>query len=129
MALFPQTLEESLGQSAKQATAQTQDQYAQARKKLVSQQAHSGRLMSGVADYPLTDLDTEEAGAESGIQNNLANALAGIPEEDWLNQQGYRRNIGLINQIAGLNKPSTLDEIFKGIGAAGNIAGSVAAFL
>lgn len=121
------TLEEALGGQANSAINQTRDQYGQARKRLVAQQAHSGRLMSGVSDIPLTDLDTEEAGAESGIHGNLANALAGVPTEDWLNNQEFGRQKDLADQIARLMKPSTLEEVFQGIGAGGRIAASAAA--
>lgn len=131
MALFtnsnPQTLEDALTQQANSATAQSQDQYTQARKRLVAQQAASGRLMSGVSDYPLTDLDTQEASTESGIQGNLASALAGVPTEDWLNNQQFGRQLSLAQQVASLMKPSTLEEVFQGIGTAGKIGGTIAA--
>lgn len=123
MALFsdydPKNLQDALGQQAKQATAQTTDVYNQARKRAVSREAASGRLMSGVSDYPLTDLDTQRGSALSGIQSNLTDSLAGIPGEDWLNQKNYQRSYQLADLIGRMNKPSTLDQIFQGIGSIG----------
>ena len=124
----PQNLEDVLKQQAQAATAQTQDTYNQARKRLVAQQAHSGRLMSGVSDYPLGDLSTEQGQAESGIQTGLANALAGIPEESYLNQADFQRKLDLTKYIGSLVKPDTLQEVLGGLGTGLQIAGTVAAF-
>lgn len=123
----PKTLEDVLKQSAGAQTAQTTDQYNQARKRTVAQEAHSGRLMSGVSDYPLGDLDTQEGSALSGIQSNLTNALGGIPEEDWLNSQNFQRSYDLASLVGKLNKPSTLDEVLSGIGSIGPTAAMGAA--
>src|SRR5690348_13208151 len=96
-ALFPDynptNLQDTLQKSADSSSAGIKDQYAQARKRLVSQQAASGRLMSGVADYPLTDLDTSEGSALSGVQDSLAQALSGIPAESYLNQNQFNRQL------------------------------------
>ena len=124
----PKTLQDVLGQQAQSATAQSSDAYNQSRKQLVSQQAASGRLQSGVADYPLTDLDTEKAQSLSGIQDNLVNSLAGISGEDFTNSQDFYRNLQLANQIGNLNKPSTLDEIFGTIGGIGQGAAAGSSF-
>jgi len=124
----PQNLSDILGKQAQQATAQTQDTGNQARKRLVSQQAASGRLLSGVSDYNLGDFDTQQAQSLSGIQSGLASSLAGVPQEDWLNQQNFQRNLDLTNYIGQLMRPSTLDEVLAGIGTAGRIGGTVAAF-
>lgn len=125
----PGSLEDVLKQQAGAQTAQTQDQFGQARKRLVSQQAASGRLMSGVSDYPLTDLDTGQSRALSGIQSNLASSLGGIPSEDWLNQQNFQRSYQLADLIGRLNKSSTLDEALAGIGAIGPTVAMGAALL
>ncbi len=123
MALFPgydpKNLNDVLNQQAQAATAQTNDQYNQARKRTVASEAASGRLMSGVSDYPLTDLDTSQGSALSGIQSQLAQSLGGISSEDWLNRQNYLRQYGLAEQIGNANKPSTLDQVFQGIGSVG----------
>jgi hypothetical protein len=117
----PNNLQDVLTQQAQSANANLTDQYQQNKKRLVSQQAASGRLESGVSDYPLTDLQTNYTQGQSGIQDQLATALAGIPAEDWLNSQNFQQSLGLANQIANANKPSTLDEIFQGIGTAGGL--------
>ena len=124
----PNTLEDVLSQSAGAQTANLTDQYNQARRRMVAEQGASGRLMSGVASYPLTDLDTNYQQGLSGIQTNLAEQEAGIPAEDWLNTNQFNRQRQLMEQIASNLKPSTLDEIFQGIGAAGNIGATAAGF-
>jgi hypothetical protein len=124
----PTSLQQALGDQANQAVAQTTDAYTQARKRLVGQQAHSGRLMSGVADYPLTDLAKEGAGAESDIYSQLASSLGAIPAEDTLNQNDYNRNLQLAQLIAQLQKPSALQETLGFISGGAKTAGSVASF-
>lgn len=118
----PNTLNDVLQGQAKSASANQTDLYQQQRKRTVADQAASGRLMSGVSDYPLTDLDTQNQQAQSGIQNQLATALGGISQEDWLNNQNYLRSYGLANQIGNANRPSTLDQLFQGIGSIGPLA-------
>lgn len=122
----PQNLEDVLQQSAGSQSANLTDQYQQARRRAVASQAASGRLMSGVASYPLTDLDTEYQQGLSGIQGNLARTEAGIPSEDWLNSQNFNRSLTLANDIASRLRPSTLDQIFQGIGVAGQLGGLAA---
>ena len=114
----PQNLSDVLGQQAQSATANLTDQYTQSRRQAINQEGASGRLMSGVSDYPLADLNKQYTQAQSGIQDNLANSLAGIPANDYLNQQEFNNSYSLANQIGNANKPSTLDEIFQGIGSA-----------
>lgn len=130
MALFgndaPQSLEDVLGNQAKTAASGVQDQYAQARKRLVAKEAASGRLMGGVSDYPLADLAKEGAGAESDIYSSLASALGGVPAEDWANARQYGRNLSLAELIGSINKPSTLQEVLGGVRTAGGVASTFA---
>lgn len=121
MSLFPSgmNLEDVLNKQAQSASANQTDAYQQQRKRLVSQQAASGRLMSGVSDYPLADLDTGNLQAQSGIEDQLATSLGGIGAEDWMNRQKYLRSYGLANKIGNANKPSTLEEVLSGMGAIG----------
>ena len=119
----PQNLQDVLSQSAGAATNNITNQYQQQRKQAISDQASSGRLMSGVSDYPLTDLQTNYQQGLSGIQGNLASQEAGIPEEDWLNSQAFGRQKQVANQIASNLSPSTLQEIFQGIGTGTQLAG------
>jgi len=132
MALFPgydpQNLQDVISQSTGAQTANLTDQYQQARKRAVAGQAAGGRLMSGVASYPLTDLDTQYQQGLSGIQTGEAETLGGIPAEDWLNTQQFGRQKSLAEDIAARLKPTTLDEILQGIGTATQIGGTVAGF-
>lgn len=125
----PQNLSDVLGQQASSASANAADAYMQNKKRLVASEAAGGRLMSGVSNYPLTDLATGEQQTQSGIQDQLANSLAGIPEEDWLNKQNFNRSYQLANLIGSLSKPSTLQEVFQGIGSVGPMAAMAASFL
>jgi hypothetical protein len=123
----PQTLQDVLSQSAGSQSANLTDQYQQARKQAISDQASSGRLMSGVSNYPLTDLDTQYQSGLSGIQGNLASQEGSIPEEDWLNTQQFGRSQDLASQIANELKPSDLQQIFQGIGTGASVIGAGAA--
>lgn len=125
----PKNLEDVLKGQATNASANQTDQYQQQRKRAVAGEAASGRLMSGVSNYPLTDLDVGNQRAQSGIQDQLASSLAGVPEEDWLNQNDFKRSYDLASLIGKLNKPNTLDEIFQGIGAIGPTVAAGAQFL
>lgn len=119
----PQTLQDVINQSTGAQTANLTDQYQQQRKQTIADQASSGRLMSGVSDYPLTDLQTQYQQGLSGIQSNAAQEEAGIPEEDWLNSQAFGRQQQVAGQIANNLAPSTLQEIFQGIGTGTQLAG------
>lgn len=125
----PTNLEQVLGQQADTQAAGLQDAAVQRKKRLVAQEAHSGRLMSGVSDYPLTDLATSEASGIGDVYSNLAGALGQIPAEDYLNQNQNQNNLNLAQLIGNLNKPSALQEALGALGSAGNIAGKFAAFV
>lgn len=121
----PQNLEDVLKGQAASASANATDSYIQNKKRLVSKEAASGRLMSGVSDYPLTDLSVDNQKTQSGIQDHLAGSLASVGQEDWLNSQDFQRSYQLAQLIGGLNKPSTLDQIFQGIGSIGGPVASM----
>lgn len=121
-------LEQVLGNQANTKALGIQDKYAQAKRRLVGQQAASGRLRSGVSNYNLGDLATSEAKDIGSVYSDLASSLGQIPSEDWLNQNQYTRNLRLSELIGSLQKPSTLQEVLGGIRTAGNVAGTVAMF-
>ena len=125
----PNNLNDVLTQQANSASANQQQNYIQQKKQLVADQAAGGRLMSGVSNYPLTDLSTQNQQAQSGIQDQLANSLAGIPEEDWLNTQNFQRSQQLAQLVGGLNQPSTLEQVLQGVGQVGPLAAMAASFL
>lgn len=124
----PGTLEDALNKKAETATANQNDAYIQQKRRLVGQQAHGGRLMSGVSNYPLADLSAGNTQALSGIQDELAGALSGIPMEDWLNSKNFNRSKSLAELIGSLNKPSTLEQALAGIGTIGPLVATTAAF-
>lgn len=127
MALFdPNTnlsLEDILGNKAKTEAAGIQDAQIQKKRRLVGQEAHSGRLMSGVSDYPLADLATSGASAEGDVYSGLAEALGQIPAEGYLNDKALERNYKLARLIGALNKKNGMESGLEGAGA-GASAGS-----
>lgn len=124
----PQTLEDALTSTANDQTANIQSSYAKKRRQLLGQEAASGRLMSGVSDYDLSDLDSAEGTAESQVQSGLAGALGSVTSEDYLNQKNFSRNQQLAQLIGRLQKPSTLDEALGGVQAFAGLASTMAAF-
>lgn len=124
----PQNLSDVLSQQAQSASANQQDSYVQQKKKLVADQAANGQLMGGTSNYAQTDLSTANQQAQSGIQDQLASSLAAVPQEDWLNNQDFNRSYQLAQLIGSLNKPSTLDQVFQGIGSVGPLVATAAAF-
>lgn len=118
------TLEDVLGRQAQTQIAGLQDTGIQNRKRLVSKLAAEGKLMGGTADYPLADLATEQAGAESDVYSGLAGALGGIPAEDWSNSRQFQRDYELAKLIGSLNKPSKLSQALGGA-ASGAMMGAM----
>jgi hypothetical protein len=125
----PQNLQDVLQGQAASASANQNQNYIQQKRRTVADQAAGGRLMSGVSDYPLADLSTANQQAQSGIQDQLASSLAGIPEEDWLNQQNFQRSKQLADLVGSLYKPSTLQEALGAVGQVGPLAAMSASFL
>lgn len=130
MALFDPNLnlEQILGNQANTKSAGVQDQYAQKRRRLIGQQGASGRLGSGVSNYPLADLDAAEIGDQGDIYSSLAETLGQIPAGDWLGNNEYGRKMRLSKQIGDINKPSSLEEALSALGQATNIGSKFAAF-
>lgn len=122
------SLEDVLGRQADTASMNISNQFAKKRKKLVAQQAHSGRLGSGVANYSLGDLDAQEVGALGDVQGGLADSLAQVPIDDYALDQEYQRKRQLAEKIASLNRPSTLEQVLGGIGTAASVAGAAKGF-
>lgn len=128
MALFDGNLEQILGQKADTQAMGVEQGYAKKRRQLVGQQAAGGRLGSGVANYPLADLDAGEVGDLGSVYSGLAQSLGQIPATDYVNDQEFGRNQQLAELIAKLNKPSKLSQALGGLGAGLKVAGTVAAF-
>lgn len=129
MALFDTNLEEILGKKADLGADMLQDQAAQKRKRYISREAASGRLGSGVSNYGLTDLDTQEASGIGDIYSGLGESLGQIPSESILNENEFGRKMSLAELIGRLNKRSSLEEALSALGTAGQIGGTVASFL
>lgn len=128
MALFDSntTLEDVLGQKATDASTAINDSYTNQRKRLVAQQAASGRLGSGVSNYNFGDLASSEASDLGGVQSSLADALGQIPSGDIIDQKEEERNRILSEYVASLNKPSALQQTFGALGSGAKVFGTVA---
>lgn len=130
MALFdegPQTLEDILGKRAESQTMDITNQFAKKRKASVAQQAHAGRLGSGVSNYQAGDLASEEIGALGDVESGLAETLGGIPTEDYLSSQENERNLSLAHLIGSLKKKSSLMNALGGAGSLGGLAATLGA--
>lgn len=132
MSLFdsgsPKTLQDVLGQQATGAEEDINQNYAKQRKQVIAQQAHAGRLGSGVSAYPLSDLDTSQANDLAGVESGLASSLGQIPTEDYYNNMDFQRKRQLAQLLGGLNKPSSLQEALGGVGTAAQLGATFAAF-
>lgn len=132
MALFDDgtsgTLEDVLNQQATNASNTISNQYAKKRRQSVAEAASKGRLRSGVYNYTAGDINAQEASDLGGVQAALAQTLGNIPIGDYAQQQDNARKRELAKLLASLNEPSALEEALGGLGAATQIAGTVAAF-
>lgn len=127
MALFDgiSTLEDVLGKQAETASMGLDQSAAKKRRQAIAQQAQAGRLGSGVANYTLADLDSEEIGGMGDIQSRLAEALGQIPSEDFVRQNEYQRQEQLAKLIGSLNKRSKVGSILGGIGTGAGTGAAV----
>lgn len=125
----PMSLEDVLGNQAKLKSDQSQAASVQKKRRLVSREAATGRLGSGVSNYPLADLAVSDASGLGDIQGGLAGALGQIPGEDYLNTNENARKRRLAELMGDLNKPSDLEQALGALNAAGNIGATFAAFM
>lgn len=126
------SLEDIFGQVAQSQVDPYRQQRVIDRSKTVAGQAASGRLSSGIAEHTLGEFDRNSASGEAAIRagvlpsegqgtlNNLQNEFVSNEAE-----KEYQRNLSLANLLGGMNKPSTLSEIFAGIGAGSSLLGNV----
>lgn len=126
MALFdeqdsPATLEDVLGRQADTASMGIENAYSKVRRKAIGQQAHAGRLGSGVSNYTFGDINAAEANDMGNVESGLANALGQIPSQDYLSTQDYNRQRQLALLVAELSKPSALEQAFGIAGSVANI--------
>jgi hypothetical protein len=98
------------------------------RSKTVAGQAASGRLSSGIAEHTLGDYDSDTASGESAIRAGVlpseAQGTLQNQQQDWQSNEAekdYQRNISLANLLGEINQPSTLQNIFSGMNATGNL--------
>lgn len=129
MALFdtdsPSTLEDVLGRQAETQGMALEQQFAKKRRQNAAQQAHAGRLGSGVSNYQAGDLAAEELGAFGDLESSLAESLGAIPTEDYESGQQDARMQELAKLIGSLNKKGGLQEILSGAGQLGGIGAAL----
>lgn len=125
MALFdegaPKSLEDVLGRGAETAEMGIENAYAQKRRRTIGQQAHAGRLGSGVSNYQFGDLDASEIGDIGNVESGLAESLGKVPAEDYESGQQDLRMQELAALIGSLKKKSGLMDVLGGIGAGGGL--------
>ena len=122
------TLEDVLGRQAESSINDIQNIYAKKRRQSVAQQAHLGRLGSGVSNYQAGDLAASEAGDIGNVESALSSSLADVPIGDYATQQDNARKRQLAELLASLSRPSALEEALGALGTAGNIGATFAAF-
>lgn len=122
------SLEDVLSRKSENDANTISQQFAKKRKQAVSQQAASGRLGSGVANYTLGDIDSAEIGDLGGVYGGLADALGKVPTTDYTTEQDFQRKMQLAKAIGNANKPSVLEQALGGLGTAGDLAATYAAF-
>lgn len=123
------TLEDALGKTADDQANTIDQQYAKKRRQSIAQNAHSGRLMSGVANYDAGDLNAAEAGDIGDVYGNLTNALGAVPLTDYTNAQDDARKRKLAELLGSLNSPSGLEEALGGLATGAQLASTAAAFI
>jgi len=123
----PSTLEDVLGQTADTAGMTIQNQYAKARRKAVGEQAASGRLGSGVANYTMGDINAGELTDLASNESDLATALGQIPTQDYMGDLENARRLELAKLIGKMSKKGGSAGIASGVlsgGASGAMAGA-----
>lgn len=98
------TLADVLNRQAGTATEGINQDYAKRKRKEIAMAGHSGRLTSGVENYNLGDIGASQLGELGGVQSNLADALAGIPAQDYATQQDDARKLELAKLIGEMSQ-------------------------
>lgn len=126
------SLKDIFGDVAQSQVDPFQADRAAKRGKVVSGQAASGRLSSGIAEHTLGEFDSDTAAGEAAIRAGvLPSEGQGTLQEDQQDfasseaEKEYQRNMSLARLLGQMNKPSTLQEIFGGIGAGAGLIGNV----
>lgn len=82
-------------------------------------QARSGRGVGATGDYFDQTLNQAGTMGQRGIEDRLYGALGGASYQDVLGSREHERNMALANEIAAINSPTILEQIFGGAGTAG----------
>lgn len=103
--------------------------YAGAKSKLASDAAARGMSATKAVapnSYAGSRLATTQGLDQGNLESALGGQLASTAYQDKLQQRDYGQQLSLAQQIADLNRPSTLQQIFQGIGAAGKTGAAYA---
>lgn len=84
-------------------------------------QAEAGArgLGAGSNSYAAERLPAQQALDIGGLESALGGDVGRLAYENRLQERDYGQNLSLADEIAALNRPSTLEEIFGGAGAVG----------
>lgn len=126
------TLKDIFGDVAQGQVDPYKEGRAAGRGKVVAGQAASGRLSSGIAEHTLGEYDSDTASGEAAIRAGVLPSEAQGTLQTNQNEfaadeaeKEYQRNLSLAKLLGQMNKPSTLQEIFTGIGAGSSLLGNV----
>lgn len=117
-------LDQIFGDVAQSQVDPYKKQRALGRSKVISGDAASGRLSSGVASADLGLYDEGTAQGEAAIRAGILPAEAQQTMQDRQNEylsneadKEYERNMTLSKLLGSMNKPSRLSQIFQGAGS------------
>ena len=128
MALFasgvqlPSDLSQSIGGVGIKTYNQIGSNYDAARKKLAadaSARGLSGTQAVAPGSYADQRLNASKGLDVGNLEASLGGGLGNTAYQNALGERGYNQDMALTNEIADLNKPSMLEQVLGGAGAAG----------
>lgn len=119
---IPKDLSGAMGSIGTDAYSNIGSNYADAKKKLMQDgqvRGQRGASVAGPNSYAGDRLSTAQGLDIGDLQSVLGGGLGSTAYKDVLSQRDYNQKIQLANEAAALNKPSTLEQIMRGIGSIG----------
>jgi len=94
--------------------------------RIQGQSLASGRASGRISgSYIPQELNRASTMGSRGIEDTLYGGLGGASLKDMLAAQEHQRNLELVNEIGGELSPSILQQIFGGLGAAGQAGAGI----
>lgn len=108
----------ALGGAGAVASTKIRSNYADANKKQAMGAKALGKR-TGSNSYGAERMATTQGLDQGNLEAALGGQLGSTAYENALQDRDYDQNLGLVDQIAALNRPDMLEQIFSGIGAVG----------